>query len=252
MSVTSQVFWIFVVAVGTAALVTALLLTAVVQQQRRFLSITRNQNQRLLAAQEEERAWVARELHDGVIQHVAIVAAEISEMETRWVGDVERMSQRLEGVRAELDALAQEVRRVAHHLHPTVLDQLGIHAALQSLGSEMKQTHGLTVDLQLAAAPPALPQRSAGALYRVAQEALRNVARHSGVREAHLALTPDDSGVTLLVRDNGRGFDPRSGASRSGLGVTSMTERMALLGGKLSVSSAPGRGTRVSAWVPLT
>ncbi len=214
-------------------------------QQRRFLATTRQFGGRVLAAQEEERAWIARELHDDLIQRVAMIGHDLEQFEHG--GAVEPV--RLAGIREELHDLAGEIRRLAHRMHPAVLDHLGLSAALVQLVAEFEQL-GLRVRLDSTVAPETVPPHVATCLYRVAQEALRNVARHAGAADAELRLRHDGRGVLLEVQDAGRGFDPASAGARAGLGLTSLAERLRLVQGRLSIRSEPGHGTRISAWAP--
>jgi signal transduction histidine kinase len=214
-------------------------------QQRRFLATTRQFGGRVLAAQEEERAWIARELHDDLIQRVAMIGHDLEELERARVAEPVRLA----GIREELHDLAGEIRRLAHRMHPAVLDHLGLSAALEQLVAEFEQ-QGLRVRLDTAMPAETVSPVVATCLYRVAQEALRNVARHAGSAEAALRLRPEGRGVLLEVEDSGRGFDPESSGARAGLGLTSLAERIRLVHGRLSVRSEPGQGTRIAAWAP--
>ncbi len=214
-------------------------------QQRRFLATTRQFGGRVLAAQEEERAWIARELHDDVIQRVAMIGHELEQFERGSAAE----SVRIAGIREELHDLAGEIRRLAHRMHPAVLDHLGLSAALVQLAAEFEQL-GLRIRLDSTLPAESVPPEVATCLYRVAQESLRNVARHAGVEEAELRLRSDGGGVLLEVEDAGRGFDPASPGARVGLGLTSLSERLRLVQGRLSIRSEPGQGTRISAWAP--
>lgn len=223
-------------------------MTSVVIQQRRFLSTTRQFGGRLLAAQEEERAWLARELHDDIIQRVAMLGRELEQLEHAEPLTTEPV--RIAGIREELHDLAAEIRRLAHRMHPAALDHLGLPAALTQLAAEFEQ-QGLDVRLDSTLSADAMPPHIATCLFRVAQEGLRNVARHAGVREAALRLRRVDGGIVLEIEDAGSGFDTSSASARSGLGLTSLAERVRLLQGRLTIRSAQGEGTRISAWAPL-
>ena len=131
-----------------------------------------------------------------------------------------------------------------------VLDHLGLSAALVQLAAEFEQ-FGLRVRLDSTLPAESVPAEVATCLYRVAQESLRNVARHAGVAEAELRLRSDGRGVLLEVEDAGRGFDPASPGAHVGLGLTSLAERLRLVQGRLSIRSEPGQGTRISAWAPV-
>ena len=156
----------------------------------------------------------------------------------------------LTGLEAELRDLGEEIRRLAHHMHPSVLDNLGLPAALRALGQEVETADQLPVRVIVDEPMAPLSPAAALSLYRVAQEALRNVVKHAAAGEAIVRLTREQGGASLEVVDTGRGFDPAENSARRGLGVTSMTERVRLVRGNVRVVSAPGRGTRTTAWVP--
>ena len=248
MSEAPELWWIFIAATLTGLILVAAFVASIVIQQRRFLSTTRAFGGRLLAAQEEERARLARELHDDLIQRVAMLGQELEQLERSE--SVNGAGIRLAGIREELHDLAGEIRRLAHRMHPAVLDHLGLPAALSQLAAEFTQ-QGLRVDVEIALPASSIPAPVATCLYRVAQESLRNAHRHSQSTEARIALTAENEGICLRIEDTGVGFDTTSRSSRSGLGLTSIAERLRLVGGRLGVRSAPGQGTRISAWVPM-
>ena len=243
----TTLWWFFVVTVAAGTILLIAIVTSTVLQQRRFLTTTRALSGRLLTAHEEERARIARELHDDLIQRVAVLASQIN----IWEGTAPAESPErahIVALRSALRDLGDEIRGLAHRMHPSVLDKLGLAPALMQLADEAKTHDGLDVLLDVSAAPMVCPEVGL-ALYRVAQESLRNVVRHSDVKAAAILLRPAEGGARLDVQDRGRGFDT-SGRS-AGLGLTSMTERMRLVGGRLSVTSGEGLGTRISAWAPL-
>ncbi|HEV2290645.1 MAG TPA: sensor histidine kinase [Gemmatimonadales bacterium] len=239
--------WFFVVTATAGTILIVAIVASILIQQRRYLTATRALSGRLLTAHEEERARVARELHDDLIQRVAVLASQINLWEGMApAGGAERAH--IGELRSALRELGDEIRGLAHRMHPSVLDRLGLAPALTQLADEVQTHDGLDVTLDLADAP-AVGAEVALTFYRVAQESLRNVVRHAGAREAAIALHPADGGARLEVRDLGRGFDT-SGTS-GGIGLTSMAERMRLVGGRLAVTSSAGEGTRVSAWAPV-
>lgn len=245
---TSQFWWIFIATTLVGLVLSLAFVASVVIQQRRFLAATRGFGGRLLAAQEEERAWLARELHDDIIQRVANLAHELESIER--AAPAQATTTRLAAIRSELDDLAGGIRGLAHRVHPAALDHLGLPAALVQLGSEF-QAQGLDVRVSVSTSNLSVGEPVATALYRVAQESLRNVLRHSRVRSADLRLRSDADGITLEVEDGGVGFDPSASSSKAGLGLTSLSERMKLVQGRVMVRSAPGGGTRVTAWAPV-
>lgn len=242
-----QVWWIFLAGTLVALILSAAFIASMIIQQRRYVATTREFGGRLLLAQEEERAWVARELHDDLIQRVAMLGHELGELERAGTGGEPL---RLAGILEELHDLAGEIRRIAHRMHPAVLDHLGLPAALVQLAAEFG-AQGLEVHVETAVGAEAVPAEVATCLYRVAQEALRNALRHSGASAARLRLDRDAGGVCVTIEDSGAGFDPEAPAALAGLGLTSLRERLRLLQGRLTIRSHPGRGTTVTAWAPI-
>lgn len=250
-----ELWWVFVAAALAAGILTAAIVASIVVQQRRYLTATRSFSGKLLAAQEEERARIARELHDDVIQRVALLGQSLDELAAFSHGGDRQFERRVRGLRAELVDFADEIRSLAHRMHPPVLEHLGLPAALSTLAGEMSTSH-LRVGLDLDRSPVDMPPAIAAGLYRIAQESLRNVVKHASASTAVVRLARADGGVQLVVEDNGSGFDtaaPRglSGNGGSGMGLTSITERARQFGGRVAVQSRPGAGTRVVAWIPL-
>ncbi|WP_460070221.1 sensor histidine kinase [Streptomyces sp. YKOK-I1] len=191
---------------------------------------------RALSAQEGERHRIARELHDEVGQTLTAVLLQLKRVADRAPEDLrEELVQAQEATRAGLE----EIRHIARRLRPGVLDELGLLSALRSLAAEFT-THGLTVRHDVHAGLPPLTEETELVLYRVAQEALTNTARHAGADRAELRLRPLDGGVELLVRDNGRGLGATAG---EGAGITGMRERALLVGATLAVVSPSGGGS---------
>jgi len=218
--------------------------------QRRVVALHRTYAQRLLAAQEAERARVAREVHDDAIQRLAVLRHELTEFGRATQGLTAAQSHRLGGIVGEVEDLAVTLRQLAHELHPAAIEQVGLVAALEQLADEVARTAGLTVRLALPPTPVALPPDRALAFFRIAQEALRNVIRHAGVTEAALAVRTTEDVIELQVEDRGRGFDPVAGRSQAGIGLVGIEERARLLGGVATVRSQPGAGTTVLARIP--
>ncbi|MGW0132818.1 sensor histidine kinase [Streptomyces sp. NPDC003299] len=197
---------------------------------------------RVLSAQERERHRVARELHDEVGQTLTAVLLQLRSVADRVPAELrEEVGQAQEATRAGLD----EIRRIARRLRPAVLEELGLLSALRSLAAEFSG-HGLTVRHDLAADLAPLPGETELVLYRVAQEALTNTARHSGADRAELRLRAGAAGVELLVRDNGTG----AAGAVEGAGISGMRERALLVGADLTVAPAPGGGTDVRLCIP--
>jgi two-component system NarL family sensor kinase len=207
----------------------------------------------VVQSQEDERAHLARELHDGTSQTLVsaklLVESAVDELERQGRPVPAAMGKAL----ARLNESLTEVRRLSHRLRPAMLDTLGLPAALELLGREFGEHGGVQVAVVVDGEPRALPQDVTTALFRVAQEALVNIARHAGATHASLRLRFDAAGVLLLIEDDGRGFDVQAVNldPQRGLGLRHMRERLAAIGGRFEVRTGPGKGTALSAAVPL-
>lgn len=200
-------------------------------------------------AQEEERRRIARDLHDGTAQQLAIL-----------VRDLKRHALTAEDPAAPLhrnaSEILEEVRRVARDQRPTLLDDLGLVAALEWLVDQARERSTAGVELTVFGSKRRLPVEVEVALYRIAQEALRNADRHADAELIEIAITFDEKDVEVSIRDDGAGFEtPRSASDhvRAGrLGLMGMQERSQLIGGVLEIRSAPDKGTTVTVRVPIT
>jgi two-component system sensor histidine kinase UhpB len=244
-------YWRLVVTAGLAVLIlVGAFVGSVIIQQRRYLAVTRSLSGRLLLAQEKERSSVARELHDGLIQRVVVLGAELSRMPPVTGSAAADIADWRESFRQELHDVADDIRRIAHGMHPSILDNLGLQAALASLAAEFYSTDDLTVRFVAESKLPETSPDVALTLYRVAQEGLRNVARHAGVSNAELRVTPTPGGIMVEIM-NELGTAPGTGA-RNGFGLKSVAERVRLLDGRFSFKSDEAGGTRLVVWVPTT
>jgi signal transduction histidine kinase len=205
---------------------------------------------RLLQAQEQERRRIAREMHDDWTQRLAVLAIEAAGLERRLDGPAEAMD-RLRAMRDDLVRLSEDVHALSRQLHPAILDDLGLVDALRSECASFAQRERVAVTYRPRGVPASVPRDAALCVYRVAQEALRNVAKHAGVGRARLSLVTAGRGLVLRVEDRGKGFAAAGPRPRAGLGLSSMAERVRLVRGELTVVSEPGRGTMVTARVPL-
>jgi signal transduction histidine kinase len=240
------VIGLFLGALLSVAILLSAFIAALVISQRRRIALERVHAQRLLTAQEEERSRVARELHDDALQRIALIRHEVDEV-ARLSPEV---THHIDGVSAELEDLATVLRTAAHQLHPSVVEKAGLVRALGELASEFGRTAGLDVRLAVPA-DLAVPVAPAVAIYRIAQEALRNVVKHAGVTEVDLSLevAAGTGALVLRVADAGRGFDAGPSRPEDGLGLIAMRQRAEAMGGHLTVRAAPGEGTVVTAVV---
>jgi signal transduction histidine kinase len=205
---------------------------------------------RLFDSQEEERIRVARDLHDGVGQHLTALMVGLRTIEQS--ADLATAQQRARELREIGTRGHEDVRTLVRGLHPATLKELGLAAALEQLCIDFQRTHGVETTLRCEPAPLAhLDAAIETALYRIAQEALNNVARHAEAGHVDVRLTQVDGWTSLTICDDGLGFaiDART-AMIGGFGLGSMRERAELLGGTLSVVSRPNAGVKLEARVP--
>jgi PAS domain S-box-containing protein len=204
---------------------------------------------RLVRAQEEEHRRIARELHDDLTQRLAILAIDAGKLE-QAPGRGEDVAARARGLREHLVTLSESVHSLSRQLHPAILDDLGVVDALRSECLSLGQRDGITVQYHARDVPADLPRDVALCFYRVAQEALRNVAHHARCPHASVRLVADGRELVLCVRDRGVGFD-LAGRGKTGLGLESIRERARLIQARLTVRSRPGKGTRITLRFPL-
>jgi signal transduction histidine kinase len=204
---------------------------------------------RLLTAHEDERRRLARELHDDLTQRLARLAIDAGRIER---GGGKEPAEVMGGaLREDLVRLSEDVHALSYRLHPAVLDELGLVEALKAECDRLSRRESVSVSTDMHDVPVALPADTALCLFRVAQEALRNAARHARASAVMVFLAPRGGGLQLAVCDDGSGFDPASHRQSPSLGIQSMRERVRLTGGELDIESTPGHGTTVVAWVPL-
>lgn len=208
-------------------------------------------SRQILQAQEEERQRLARELHDEAAQALTSLLVHLRLLERAH--EPEKAQQNIQKLR-ELTAQAlEEVRRVALDLRPTILDDLGLGAALEWRVDEFTQASGIQAKIQVAGLEQRLPRDVELVFYRVGQEALSNIGRHAQAQNVTIALRQEDRTLSLEVIDDGVGFNPTSTPSRRPrtLGLLGMRERLAMINGTLTIESVLGEGTRVLACAPL-
>ena len=204
---------------------------------------------RLIHAQEEERKRIGRELHDHISQTLGVLIIKIDQL--RANGEITPgIGAALEELRRETTGITDDVHRLSHRLHSSTLDYLGLVPALQKLISEFSERHDISITFAHESLPASLPSEVALCLFRVAEESLTNIAKHSRARSANVHVTGSADGIHLRVEDAGTGFDMATLGSRAGLGFVSMQERLRVLHGTIHIDSAPSRGTRIDAWVP--
>lgn len=202
-----------------------------------------------ITAHEEERSRLARELHDDVTQRLASLAIEAGQEDATSHGPGGRGPRR--AIQQGLVRLSEDVHALSYRLHPSILEDLGLTEALRSECERFSRTCPTRLDIEAGESTETVPRDAALCVFRIAQEGLRNIARHAKASRATVSLRRLNGGLQLLVSDNGAGFDPAGNRTRTSLGHASMRQRALLLGGKLDIVSTPSRGTTVLAWIPL-
>jgi signal transduction histidine kinase len=203
---------------------------------------------RLIAAQEQERARIARELHDDLSQKLAVLSIDLNRL-VGQTGGSEGLTRHLQAAAMSVGDIATGVHNLSHQLHPARLEMLGLEPALRSLCRDMSSAHNLRVEFEHEPFNGPIPYEAALCLFRVAQEALRNVVRHSVSSVAHVRLSHVPGVLQLQIADLGRGFS--GGPAEGGLGLVSMRERVHFAGGEMALQSTPGHGTRIEVRVPV-
>jgi signal transduction histidine kinase len=206
---------------------------------------------RLIAAQEEERARIARDLHDGMCQELASVTVDVSYLRMRG-GDIASpdVQAMLSGIQRRAASIAESIRLLSHDLHPSGLQYLGLVSALQSRCSEVERQHNMRISFHSNGEVEPSDPLMALSLYRIAQEALQNATIHGRATHAGIALVRDGDRLVMSITDNGVGFDVANARRNGGLGLVSIEERARLVRGQAVVRSRPGQ-TVVEVFVPL-
>ena len=236
-----------VVIAAVIALQTVLIALLLIQRlrRRRAEAEVLTMSARLISAHEDERRRLAGELHDDFSQRLARLAIDASQLEPHADPNGAKTARTM---RDELIRISEDVHDLSYRLHPSIVDDLGLTAALRAECSRTARGSNLQVDVRVGDVPERIAPDIALCLFRVAQEALHNVVRHARATTVDVSLDCVDDALHFVARDDGQGFVH---VKRGSLGIASMRERVRLFGGRLSVDSVPGRGTSVSAWVPL-
>ncbi|MBI5287584.1 MAG: sensor histidine kinase [Chloroflexi bacterium] len=205
---------------------------------------------RVIAAQEDERRRLSRELHDDAGQNLTTILLGLKRLET--LDSLEQVRERLPSLRGQVSAALDGMRSLAWRLRPSVLDDLGLAAAVRSSVVEFETVAPTRVQLDIDALEARIPGDAEIVLYRVFQEAMTNVARHSHAKTARVVASRSDHILRLMVQDDGNGFSPApEPLGEHGIGLFGMAERLALIGGVLEIRSAPGQGTTIAAEIPI-
>ena len=211
--------------------------------------------QQITRAQEEERERIARELHDDTVQYLVVLARQLDDLANSSKSMSKEDKAYLENLRQQTNSIMDGVRRLSHDLRPATLDRLGLVAALEWLASSMEKLSGIDVKVEKSGTERRLPGEVELVMFRIAQEALSNVRRHSRANNAEVMVEFDDKKVRMTIRDNGKGFalpEKVDDLLKKGkLGLAGMQERIQLLNGSLKIESQPGKGTTVVIEAPI-
>ena len=205
--------------------------------------------QKLSQVQEEERKRIARDLHDETIQALVVVSRHLEDL----TSGNSKLS--IEEIREEVRKITKGVRRFSRELRPSILDDLGLTHAVQWLASDLTENYGIMVKTRVKGNQIQLPAESELMLFRIVQEALTNIRKHSHATEASITLNFSEHNVSITIQDNGKGFKVPPGmgdlAKTGKLGMVGMQERTQLLGGTLNIKSKPGEGTDLVIDIPI-
>ena len=227
-------------------------MVADVTERKHAQQVLSSVSRRLIEAQENERARIARELHDDLSQRMALLQIGLEQLAWDTSGLSSKNRQELRAMTKVSTEVSSSIHNLSHQLHPYKLDTLGLVASLRGLSNEFAQQHNLRVHFADRDIRGQIPNGVSLCLFRIAQEALRNVVKHSGATEAKVELSGQGDQIELCISDSGAGFLPENTRPETGLGFISMRERLRLVGGRLWVSSKPFRGTRLRVRVPLS
>jgi PAS domain S-box-containing protein len=211
-----------------------------------------NVSRKLIEAQERERTRIARELHDDVNQRIALLAIELDLLEQNLPDSASQVRGRIQEVGKSVFNTGNDIQAIAHRLHSSKLEYLGIVPAIAGFCKELSEYQKVEIDFCYGNIPPAMSPEVALCLFRVLQQALHNGVKHSGVRTFGVELHGAPDEIHLTVRDAGVGFEFKSAMTGDGLGLISMRERLHLVKGEISIESRPNHGTTIRARVPLS
>jgi len=223
-----------------------LILTEDITRRKQMEEALSEMSRRLIESQEQERARIGRELHDDINQRLAMLSLELGQLQE----NPSEIETRVKELRREMAEVSNDVQAMSHDLHSAKLEYLGVVAGIKSWCKEFGERQNVEIDFSNDV-DSALPFEIGLSLFRVLQEALHNVMKHSGVKRIEVQLREDSGGIHLIIRDSGKGFDVEAALQGKGLGLTSMRERVRLVNGTISIESKPMGGTTIHVRVPL-
>jgi signal transduction histidine kinase len=207
---------------------------------------------RLISVQEANNRVLARELHDDVSQKLAALSMDATRLANEQPGSADALRKGLSYVAEQIGKAAADIHQFSRQLHPSILDDLGLQTALKAECAAFSEQHGIACEFIAEGVRDAVPQDVALCLYRITQEALRNVGKHAEAERVEVRLTRRGNEIELAIVDFGDGFDLGKVKTARGLGLVSMEERARMVNGQFSISSQEGQGTSVVVRVPLS
>ena len=230
-------------------------ITFYLQSSRKQLTLAKEKQMQLsgmlINAEEKERSRVASELHDDFSQRLAILALGLENVDEATPASLEQVHKQLQELARSTSELGSDLHTLSHRLHSSTLESLGLVPAVDALCREFTCKQGIRADFSCDEIPRSINPDAALCIFRIVQEALRNLKKYSGAEEAEVHLRMTGDRLEIRVRDKGRGFSLSELGQNGGLGIRSMEQRARLLGGKFKIHSEPGKGTTLEAWVPL-
>jgi PAS domain S-box-containing protein len=223
-----------------------------ISERRRSEEKLQGLRNRLTRTQEEERSRIARDLHDDIGQRLALLTIDLEQMKLTSQHDGATFARELEALVRTAGEITSDVHNVSRRLHPSQVELLGLAPALNNFCREFANRNSMRIQFTSACLTCKLPEEASLCLFRVAQEAIRNVHKHSGCHEALVELDELSGSLRLRISDRGAGFDPSLAENSQGLGLLSMEERLRSMGGELFVHSRPGGGTCIEACIPAS
>ena len=206
---------------------------------------------RLINAQERERTRLARELHDDFSQRLALLTLELETVAEMIEVSPKAANARVGELRNAVTSIEDDIRSLSHRLHSSTLETLGLVVSVRSFCADFAKQHGIQIDFVEKEVPKSMPPDIALCLFRIVQEGLRNVSKHSRASRVEVRLEADSKAISLRLSDNGVGFELSQGLASIGIGIRSMKERTWMLGGRLEVVSQPMQGTQITVFIPL-
>ena len=221
------------------------LLQALDRSQAELRAVTAS----LLTAQDDERRLLARDLHDDVLQRLAVLELGLGKLR---VSQSESVIREINALSSQLAGVSRDLRHLSHGLHPTVLEDLGLESALKNLCEEFEHSYTIAIRCVCSQMEHPVPSTIATTMFRIAQEALRNVVKHAGDARVTVTVGEIDNNWVLTIRDDGCGFDPIAERPRPTLGLISIQERAKLVRGQVNIVSAKGEGTTITVKIPFS